>query len=201
MEFKQVKGYPNYEVSNTGVVRNVTTGKTLTHIINSCGYHQVHLGYRKDPTTGEYIYKDGNKVQYLAMVARLVAEAFIPNPNNFPEVNHISEDKNDNTVENLEWVDRKTNMNHGTRNVRQGNYAKNMPQSHREKLSIAAKNRGAHLNNGKKVIVEITEPDGNKIEFKSVREAARYLGVNPSRVHYNAKSGGDIDGYTVLKKI
>lgn len=47
-------------------------------------------------------------------IHRLVAEAFIPNPNNYNEVNHIDENKTNNTIENLEWASHKTNVNHAT---------------------------------------------------------------------------------------
>lgn len=47
---------------------------------------------------------------------RFIAECFIPNPNNFSEINHKNEIKTDNRVENLEWCDRSYNINYGTRN-------------------------------------------------------------------------------------
>lgn len=196
--WKKIKHY-NVDVSNLGRVRNATTKDLRVTFVNNCGYHQVSLGYRRDPETGEHIVRDGKKIQYNAMVSRLVAEAFIPNPNNFEEVNHKSEDKNDNSVENLEWVDRRTNMNYGTRNKRHGEYYEHMSESHRAKLSEAAKNRGAHDNNGKKVKVQVTAPDGIVTVYNSVKEASRALELNPSRIHYNCKSGGDINGYTFLK--
>ena len=62
------------------------------------------------------LYKDG--VQKHFFVHRLVAEAYIPNPNNLPEVNHKNEIKTRNYIDNLEWCDRNYNANYGTRNQR-----------------------------------------------------------------------------------
>ena len=100
-EWRDIEGYEGlYQVSNEGRVRNVKRNKVRSFSDNGCGYYNVLLS------------KNGNKTPHY--VHRLVAEAFIPNPNNLPEVNHKNEDKTLNTVENLEWCTSKYNMNYGT---------------------------------------------------------------------------------------
>ena len=83
------------------------------------GYrHQGFMAQRKN--RGGYLYtglrKNGKKRSY--EIHRLVAIAYIPNPENLPEVNHKDENKSNNHVSNLEWVTHKENVNHGTRNAR-----------------------------------------------------------------------------------
>lgn len=94
----------SYEVSNYGNVRNMATGKPLKPQQQKKGYLQVKL------------HKNGQIKSVL--IHRMVAIMFIPNPNKLSEVNHISEVKTDNRVENLEWCTREYNMNHGTLNER-----------------------------------------------------------------------------------
>ena len=104
-EWKKIPGYEGlYEVSNMGNVRNVRRNKLLRLSKTNNRYIRVSLC------------KNGIKTGLT--VHRLVAEAFIPNPDNLPEVNHKDEDKTNNRVENLEWCDHKYNMNYGTRNIR-----------------------------------------------------------------------------------
>lgn len=101
-----IKGYENYLVSPEGIIYNAKTGRALKSSPNPTGYCRVSL--RKDGKT---------KTVY---VHRIVAEAYVPNPNGFTEVNHIDEDKSNNAASNLEWVSRKTNINHGTCIQRRG---------------------------------------------------------------------------------
>ena len=105
--WKPIVGYEGlYMVSNWGRVKSMNyrhSGKEriLKPVTNSSGYLLVKLC------------KDG-KVKTFT-VHRLVAEHFIPNPNNYKEVNHKDENKTNNVVSNLEWCDRKYNQNYGTR--------------------------------------------------------------------------------------
>ena len=101
-EWKNIIGYEGlYEVSNIGNVRNVRRNTLLRLSKNKYGYIQV------------WLYKNGIKTGL--KVHRLVAEAFLPNPDNLPQVNHLDEDKTNNSVDNLEWCDQKYNVNYGHR--------------------------------------------------------------------------------------
>lgn len=101
--WRNIEGYEGlYQVSNTGKVRNTKTGKIFKTQIEHCGY--------------EYVILHKGKKEKLCLIHRLVALAFVPNPNNYPCVNHKDECKTNNVYTNLEWVDHKTNCNYGTRN-------------------------------------------------------------------------------------
>ena len=103
--WKEIEGYPNYQVSNMGRVKRLSTGyyrrteKILKPQLQNNGYLHIKLS-QKDKTK-------------CILVHRLIAQVFIPNPNNLPQVNHINEDKTDNRVENLEWCTQKYNINYG----------------------------------------------------------------------------------------
>ena len=103
-----IEGFPDYLVTSHGRVLSLKYGKMreLKPRKNNSGYYYVDLS------------KNGKL--HSKTVHRLVAQAFIPNPENKTEINHIDENKSNNCVSNLEWMTHKENLNHGTRNERSG---------------------------------------------------------------------------------
>lgn len=96
-EWKDIRGLEGYQVSSLGRVRYKDTGE-IRHIpYNSRGY--AVMGFRTE---------SGRKCFY---VHRLVANAFVPNPDNKPDVDHLNTIKSDNRAINLRWVTRKENQN------------------------------------------------------------------------------------------
>lgn len=103
--WKPIKGYEKlYEVSNFGKIKSLKKKIILKQFKNTNGYFQVEL------------WKNKKGKQFL--VHKLVAESFILNINNFPFINHIDENKENNCTNNLEWCTAKYNCNYGTRNSR-----------------------------------------------------------------------------------
>lgn len=91
--WRAVNGHVNYEISSHGRVRNAASGRILRQQMCK-GYKQVTLGAKQNKKT-YYIHK-------------LVAEAFIDNPNNYETVDHISRNPLDNNVQNLRWASTST---------------------------------------------------------------------------------------------
>lgn len=110
--WKIVKCNDAYEVSNLGNIRNIKTKKLKKPYLNEKGYLILSLWKNCKPKS--------------CRVHRLVAEAFLPNPNNLPQVNHKDENKTNNNVENLEWCDNEYNNNYGTINERRSFSKKNI---------------------------------------------------------------------------
>lgn len=168
--YKDILGYENsYIVYDNGVVESLDRyvnvkskydklhkhfikGRVIKHIINNNGYHTVSLA------------KNGIQKRYL--VSRLVAQAFIPNPNNYPEVDHIDENKDNNCVGNLRWCTRQFNNTHGIQS-RDG----------REKTSeFRMKKIGMYDKNGNLLKI-----------YKGIRIAERETGINNRNIVHCCK--------------
>ena len=136
---KDIKGFEGlYAIDEDGRVWSYITKKYLKPTL-ARGYLKITL------------YKDGKRKDFY--IHRLVCEAFIPNPDNKPQVNHLDENKLNNSINNLEWCDAKYNMNYGTR------------------IERAAKKLSKPV-----YCVELDRV------FKSGREAAEELGLNKSNI-------------------
>ena len=110
-EWRDIRGYEGlYQVSNLGRVKSLRNNhgqfreKILKICSNKLGYSYINL------------YKEGENKKCL--VHRLVALHFIDNPNNYKEINHKDENKQNNIIDNLEWCTREYNNNYGTRTQR-----------------------------------------------------------------------------------
>lgn len=149
-QWKSIIGFPNYEVSNLGRIRSLNfnhTGKIkiMKQNPHNSGYLQV-------------VIYDSQKKDYVKLVHRLVAEAFIPNPNNLRCVNHKDENKHNNIVSNLEWCTDQYNHNYGTKPYR---------------LSIAMTDNP----NFTKAVYQ-TDKQGKIIrEFSSISRASKATGI------------------------
>lgn len=109
--WKNIEGYEGmYQVSNEGRVKSLKFGKEKIMKPNKDRNGYLNINLRKD------------EKRRIFAIHRLVAQAFLPNPNNYEEVNHKDEDKTNNVVSgvntNLEWCNRQYNCNYGTRTER-----------------------------------------------------------------------------------
>lgn len=147
---------PRIKVSNMGNVISYKRGSGYplrVHYANS-GYQRVSAG--SGSTRKQYVH-------------RMVAETWIDNPNHYKEVNHVNGDKDDNRVENLEWVTHSQNMRHAYRT------GLKEPAGGRKRIPIR--------------IVETGET------FESLRECARRIGVTPPAISYCLAKKSTCRGY------
>lgn len=100
---KKINNFPNYLISKEGQVYSTKTNKIREIEINENGYCRIRL-------------MDGTKQGKKFYIHRLVAEAYIPNPNNYNQVNHKDLNKHNNNLDNLEWCSESMNMQHNSDN-------------------------------------------------------------------------------------
>lgn len=152
--FKTIEEFPKYEISTEGEVRNAATGYILKPRLDKDGYLRISL-------------KDENGKLKTRFIHRLVAITFIPNPLNKPQVNHKDFNRQNPSVDNLEWTTAKENTQWSWLYNREAQYKSNV--------------------GGWPCIM--TTPEGTEVEYKNAKEAAAALGYDVNNIRRACSKG------------
>lgn len=144
--------------------------KILTQKLGKFGYYEVSLA------------KDGKMKSHL--VHRIIAKAFVPNPNKLPQVNHKNGIKTDNRIENLEWCTKRENTIHAFKN--------NLSNFRADALGRITKYNEMH--GYSKVVIK---KDGQSFEFDSTRKAADFIGTDIDNVSRAIRKNHRTKGWVV----
>ena len=146
-----------YRISNLGRIQN-SKGKILSPYKNKFGYLNIDL------------FVNGKK--WKCKGHRLVATAFIPNPDNLPMVNHKDEDKANNNITNLEWCDNSYNLSYGSR-------AEKVFQSRKERNRKTAQ----------KQVIQLDLQNNIISNYNSISEASRFTGISCGAIWQSCNQG------------
>jgi len=170
--WKKVKGFDSYEVSDLGNVRSLERSYKTKNRWGECGNKKPSVVLRQVTTVSGYkkvvLYRD--KKPYNKVVHRLVAEAFIENPNKKPHVNHKDADRTNNKVSNLEWCTPSENVLYS--------------------FKLGLSNQGGDKNNGRKVSSkEVLEVRRRKREGERAEVLAKEFGVHRNHINLICRKG------------
>jgi hypothetical protein len=170
---RQIKNHPNYLITVEGKVFSLKTMSFLKLSNRGDGYHTVHLDKK--------FYR----------VHRIVAETYIPNPENKPEVNHMDGNKQNNMLCNLEWMTRSENIQHsfdtGLRPIS-------------DALRAAGRMSGnLFKKNNKLSLTKLVLDEETGIFYESAKEAAESIGAEPKYLW--RRLNGDIKNNTKFKYV
>lgn len=172
--WRNVVGYEGlYQVSNLGRVR------TLAHVTNGKPHRARIRKLTRNPKTGYFLVnlsKDGKSKNLY--VHRLVALAFVDNPDNKTTVNHKNEIKTDNRAENLEWMTLRENLRYGTHDERARLHKPDLNGENH--FNYGKRGAESHTHKGKVVGVNII--DGSVVEFDTAATASRALGISSGQL-------------------
>ncbi len=152
--------YPRYKISPDGRVYSMYQRRILKGIKTTGDRMTMAISTKNGPSKRMYIH-------------RLVALAYIPNPENYPVINHIDGDSLNNNVENLEWC----------------TYAQNAQHAY-----------DTGINSNKKPVIQLDKNDVELARFSSVKEAAKHIGVTEGAIHYVLSGKGTMSkGYKWIR--
>ena len=165
--WKDVVGYEGlYEVSNLGCFRKISNNGekvSLKSTKNSCGYYTIRL--RKNKKAKQY------------RISRLIAEAFIPNPENKPYVDHIDTNKENNRADNLRWVSPSENSNNPiSREHMLKSWKSDERRKHQREINLG------NLHPRARAVCQLSENEEIIKTFSTAAEAAREIGCKPQNI-------------------
>jgi hypothetical protein len=167
--------FSGYTIREDGEVKS-RSGKVIRHQFDGPGYARVEL------------WQNGSGKKYL--VHRLLAQAFIPNPDGKPQVNHIDGDKKNNDLSNLEWVTQSENQLHAYRIGLQVGYRKPGPISEAHKAALC----GSRWNGTARTY------HCGEIAFETPEDAAAHHGVSRQTVYNRAASARFPDWEIIVRR-
>ena len=173
-KWADIKGFEGlYQVSNLGNVKSVE--RYIPAKNNSFAFHKERNMKLQTNHKGYFcVILHKNSISYTRLVHRLVADAFIPNANNLPQVNHKDTNKKNNNIENLEWISNIDNMRHAFSN---GCFVTT------EKQREHARNNLKKMAERRKKSVEMYTKEGVFVKvFDSMTEAEKWTGVHNSKI-------------------